>query len=145
MDWPARFVGVAAAVIDDTRRILLVRHTYGPLNWELPGGASEPGESFEGTALRELLEETGLVARISGLTGLYYKRENDSHHLVFRCIVEDGATPQPCSGEISDCGFFLVDALPRPISTFTIRRVRDALAGERPRTVTEIESLTWLE
>jgi len=76
--WLGRFVGAAAA-----DRILIVRHTYGPLNWELPGGMSEPGESFDTTALRELGEETGLVARIEQLTNIYYKPENDSHHLVF--------------------------------------------------------------
>lgn len=46
VDWPGRFVGVAAAVIDPSGRILLVRHTYGRLSWELPGGVSEPGETF---------------------------------------------------------------------------------------------------
>ena len=29
--------------------------------WELPGGGVEPGESYQQTAVRELLEETGLV------------------------------------------------------------------------------------
>ena len=45
VEWPSRFVGVAAGVVDPAGRILLVRHTYGALNWELPGGMSEPGES----------------------------------------------------------------------------------------------------
>jgi len=76
-------------VVDETDRVLLVRHTYGPSTGR-PGGMSEPGEPFEATAMRELWEETGLRARIERLTGVYYKRENDSHHLVFRCRCEDG-------------------------------------------------------
>jgi hypothetical protein len=30
-------IGAAAVVLDDSRRVLLVRHTYGRLNWELLG------------------------------------------------------------------------------------------------------------
>ena len=145
MDWPSRFVGAAAAVIDEARHILLVRHTYGALNWELPGGMSEPGESFEATALRELREETGLVARIDQLTGIYYKHENDSHHLVFRCVVEDGAVPAPSSDEISDCRYFAPHQLPRPLSDFTYRRIRDSLAGRPPDSVVPIAVVKWLD
>jgi 8-oxo-dGTP pyrophosphatase MutT (NUDIX family) len=93
MYWPGRLVGVAAAVHDDGGRILLVRHTYGRLNWELPGGASEPGESFEETALRELQEETGLAGRVDRLAGIYYRREDDSHHLVF--VARSRTAPSP--------------------------------------------------
>ncbi len=132
-------------MVDESGRILLVRHTYGPLNWELPGGMSEPGESVEATALRELMEETGLDARVEALTGVYYKRENDSHHLVFRCRLEDGVAPVPTSEEISDCGYFERDQLPRPISDFTLQRLDDALAGTAPDAVVTIEPLTWLE
>ena len=143
--WLGRFVGAAAAVVDQSDRILIVRHTYGPLNWELPGGMSEPGESFDTTALRELGEETGLVARIEQLTGIYYKPENDSHHLVFRCRNEDGAVPVPSSDEISDCAYVGRDELPRPISDFTVRRIDDALAGGAPDGVVTIERLGWVD
>ena len=53
-------MGGAGALFDDEGRVLLVRHTYGRLNWELPGGGAEPGESPNETAIREILEETGL-------------------------------------------------------------------------------------
>jgi 8-oxo-dGTP diphosphatase len=66
MHWPGRRVGVAAFIVDGRGRVLLVRHTYGPLNWELPGGASEPGESVVQTALRELREEAGVEAWWNG-------------------------------------------------------------------------------
>jgi ADP-ribose pyrophosphatase YjhB (NUDIX family) len=54
-------------LVDPAGRVLLFRFHFrkGPLAglifWALPGGALEPGESFEAGALRELAEETGLV------------------------------------------------------------------------------------
>lgn len=55
-------------VVDPPGRVLLLRfnHREGPLAgqvyWATPGGALEPGESPEAAALRELAEETGIVA-----------------------------------------------------------------------------------
>jgi 8-oxo-dGTP pyrophosphatase MutT (NUDIX family) len=138
-------VGVAAVVLDGASRILLVRHTYGRLNWELPGGASEPGESLQETALRELREETGLGGRLERLTGIYYKREDDSHHFAFRCNVDAGLEPVASSDEISQCAYWPAKQLPRPISDFTVRRIQDALAGDCPDLLVEVPNLTWFE
>ncbi len=55
-------LGAACVVFDGAGRVLLVHHTYGRRNWELPGGGSEPGEAPDETATRELLEETGYVS-----------------------------------------------------------------------------------
>jgi 8-oxo-dGTP pyrophosphatase MutT (NUDIX family) len=40
--------------------VLLVRHTYGPDSWELPGGGARRGEDPVATARREMGEELGL-------------------------------------------------------------------------------------
>ncbi|CAN7640198.1 NUDIX domain-containing protein [Phenylobacterium sp. LjRoot225] len=54
-------------VVDPAGRVLLFRFAFrtGPLAgrifWATPGGALEPGESFEDGARRELAEETGLT------------------------------------------------------------------------------------
>ena len=146
--WRGRRVGSAVVVLDDRGRVLLVRHTYGRLNWELPGGVSEPGENFADTALRELREETGLTAKIHQLSGIYYKRENDSHHFVFRCEAKDGLEPKPSSEEISACAYWSPTRLPRPISDFTLRRINDALAEDGrngPTRLVDIPQVTWLE
>ncbi|MEV0528855.1 bifunctional class I SAM-dependent methyltransferase/NUDIX hydrolase [Streptomyces sp. NPDC050439] len=52
-------VGVGAIVLSE-QGILLGRHRRGTL--ELPGGTVEAGESFEAAVIRELGEETGLIA-----------------------------------------------------------------------------------
>ncbi len=40
--------------------VLLVRHTYGPGAWELPGGGMRRGEEAVATARREMSEELGV-------------------------------------------------------------------------------------
>ncbi len=47
-------------VITHRDNVLLVRHTYGPRGWELPGGSRKRNEDAEATASREILEELGL-------------------------------------------------------------------------------------
>ncbi|MFA9475294.1 MAG: NUDIX hydrolase [Filomicrobium sp.] len=51
--------------------ILLVRRAKPPLAgfWSLPGGKIESGENTTEAACREVLEETGIIARIIGQIG----------------------------------------------------------------------------
>lgn len=53
-------VGVGAILLSE-QGLLLGRHRRGTL--ELPGGTVEAGESFEAAVVREVGEETGLIAR----------------------------------------------------------------------------------
>lgn len=57
-----RIVGVGVVLTDPQGRILLgerIKAGEEP-SWCLPGGAVEPGETFEAAAVRELQEETGI-------------------------------------------------------------------------------------
>ena len=51
------------------QEVLLIRRGKPPRagEWSLPGGRIEPGEQAVDAALRELVEETGVTARITGL------------------------------------------------------------------------------
>jgi ADP-ribose pyrophosphatase YjhB (NUDIX family) len=62
-------IRVCLAVIHDSK-ILLVPHYQtdaGDVQWVVPGGKIEFGESLEEAAVREFLEETGLQTEVIGL------------------------------------------------------------------------------
>ena len=66
-------VPAAGVILPGPRGVLLVRRKYDPRagDWCLPAGFMEYGESPERCAVRELFEETGLRARLTGLFGVY--------------------------------------------------------------------------
>ncbi len=81
----------ASAIIFDSARqkVLLTRRTDNG-RWCLPGGGMDPGESAEETCVREVLEETGLVVRVTRLVGIY-----TSPNIMFE--YPDGNKTQPVS------------------------------------------------
>lgn len=69
-DQPDEQPAVAAAIIVDDGRVLLIRRrvSEGQLSWQFPAGVVEAGESGEQAAAREAHEETGLeVAAVKTL------------------------------------------------------------------------------
>jgi 8-oxo-dGTP diphosphatase len=62
----------SAAVVlhDEQMRILLCLHADKKL-WVTPGGLIEPGEQPADAAIRETLEETGLIVELTGILGVY--------------------------------------------------------------------------
>ena len=52
-------------------RVLFIYNRADDHTWTVPGGEQEPGESFGETALRELREETGIEATITGLRKIH--------------------------------------------------------------------------
>jgi 8-oxo-dGTP diphosphatase len=141
-------LGAASVIVDASGAILLVHHDYGERNWEIPGGGLEARESAEDAARREAREETGAVLEIERLTGVYWEPDwgvGGGHHFVFRARLAVGS-PAPVvtdRAEISELGWFARDAMPRPISDFTVKRIDDARA-DRPATVTLVPPRTWV-
>jgi ribonuclease HI/8-oxo-dGTP pyrophosphatase MutT (NUDIX family) len=137
-------IGAACAIFDGDGRVLLVHHTYGRHNWEIPGGIALPGESPLIAAQRELREETTLVVGGGLLTGVYFEpghRFGPMVHFVFRFDAPPGATPTAQPPEISELGWFSLGSLPSPISDVTERRIRDALTDHAAFDV--IEARIW--
>ena len=60
--YATRYVGVGGFVVDEQGRVLVVKERHGPAVgiWKIPGGLADPGEDLADTAVREVLEETGV-------------------------------------------------------------------------------------
>jgi mutator protein MutT len=86
-----------AALVESEGRIFLARRSpkegHGGL-WELPGGKVEAGEKPEGALLRELEEELGIDARLSGRPSRYEARIEGRKYLflVFSAVFPSDPT-----------------------------------------------------
>jgi 8-oxo-dGTP diphosphatase len=75
----APLVGVGAIIIDQ-ERVLLVKRGHEPLagSWSIPGGLLDIGETLRQAALREAVEETGLIVEVGELLGVYDRIMRDA-------------------------------------------------------------------
>jgi 8-oxo-dGTP pyrophosphatase MutT (NUDIX family) len=128
-------LGVRAIVIDDRRRVFLVRHTY-VTGWYLPGGGVEPGETLLAALARELREEGHIeLTGAPRLWGMYFNDRVSRRDHVAVFLVEEfqqGAAPAP-NREIAACGFFPLDDLPGGTTAGTRARLAELMLGTPPR------------
>lgn len=72
-DGPIHRIAVRLLPVSPDGRVLLLQGQDparpGDLHWVSVGGAVDPGETHEQAAVRELAEETGIVADVSALVG----------------------------------------------------------------------------
>ncbi len=126
-----RTIGVRGLVVDQQGRVLLVRHSYGPPAWHLPGGGVKRREALVTALRRELGQECGItITAPVRLLGTYSNlREGKSDHIsVF--VVEGWHQEEVDDAEIAGIGFFPPDALPEEASPGTRRRLAEWAAGE---------------
>lgn len=113
--------GVAAIIRDGRGRILLQRTKAG--YWNLPAGAIDPGEKPAQAIVREIFEETGLVARpvaLIAVTGgapegrIEYDNGDvvESATVIFACEAVGGKL-KPQDDETMKLEYFAVDEMPR--------------------------------
>lgn len=119
------------AIIDEHNRILLVHQNYKEKHWSLPGGVVEDNESVWDAARRELKEEINIEAGDIELSGMYYMSHRNGYIYVFRTREYFGDFKVD-GKEINEYGFFDIENLPRPITNFTVERIRDALENKKP-------------
>ncbi|GIF22220.1 NUDIX hydrolase [Paractinoplanes tereljensis] len=125
--------GATAVVFDGDGRVLLMRRGDNG-QWSLPAGMVDPGEQPSDAALREVLEETGIVAVISSVGGVathpvqYPNGDRCEYFNVwFRCRAVGGSLR--ADGEESlEVGWFALSALP-PLDEWGQLRLATASAG----------------
>ena len=86
----ARVVSCGVVLLDTAGRVLLA-HATETSHWDIPKGHGEAGEAPYVTALREMVEETGIVLapeRLKDLGLFVYRRDKDLH--LFAARVGDG-------------------------------------------------------
>ncbi|WP_045521173.1 NUDIX hydrolase [Neobacillus niacini] len=87
---PKQTVSVSALLMNEKDEVLLLRTHWRSDTWEMPGGNVELGEPLDKAVCREFLEETGIVIRPVGITGVYYNATKHVLSVVFKAEYVDG-------------------------------------------------------
>ncbi|WP_047999103.1 NUDIX hydrolase [Lactiplantibacillus herbarum] len=124
---PLVVAGAAIIAQNSTGKVLLVYRTDNHC-WGLPAGSTEPGETVQQTARRELQEETGLtvgaLTLIDVFSGpkMHYQYPNgdviDSVTTLYRANTTGGELVQ-ATDETSTASFFDLNDLPTPLTPLT--------------------------
>lgn len=130
----------SSAIVIRNRTILLIRRKNPPSHdmFAFPGGRAEPGETPEQTALRELLEETGILAHSPQLFAVYDLRgENPGRHFHLSVFLVEAAQDAvaEAADDAADAGWWTpaeIRLLPVPDSVLECvdRIERELLGGE---------------
>ncbi|CAH2794867.1 MAG: NTP pyrophosphohydrolases including oxidative damage repair enzymes [uncultured Caballeronia sp.] len=86
-----RTISCGVVVLNAQGDVLLC-HSTETTHWDVPKGAADPGESPREAALRELVEETGIVlpaGRLKDLGCFVYRRDKDLHLFAVRVTEEE--------------------------------------------------------
>jgi len=114
-------VGIGAVVTRGINVLLgLRRGSHGAGTWAFPGGKLGCGETIEGCAARELLEETGLSAgsqsRIIGVTNDLFQKEGLHYVTIYVAVSDLGGEAKVCEPEKCERWvWFPYDQLPSPL------------------------------
>ncbi|KAG2445484.1 hypothetical protein HXX76_000100 [Chlamydomonas incerta] len=104
-------VGVGAFVVNAAGQVLVVQERSGVLRgrgvWKMPTGLVAAGEDLTEAAERELLEETGITARVESVLALRQAHgfafgKSDLFVVLGMRPVPDVQVPVPCQSELED-------------------------------------------
>ncbi|MBU7579033.1 MAG: NUDIX domain-containing protein [Porphyrobacter sp.] len=115
--------GVSVIITNLGGDVLLLRHSYGPDVWSLPGGGLGKGEDPLSAAQREVREELGVeLARIEPVGTIEEVLSGSPHTAhIFAAVCDQ--RPQPDRREVTEARFFPSHSLPEPLGETTRRRI----------------------
>lgn len=131
----------AYAVVERRGKILLTHWRRGHLHgWTLPGGGIEGGEDPRDAVVREVLEETGLDARVGKLLGVDSRvmvreeitdgRDPELHtiRILYRASVKDGPLRHEVGGSSDEARWVPLNEL-RSLRTLSLVQTGLRMAG----------------
>ncbi|MBS4203513.1 NUDIX hydrolase [Lederbergia citrea] len=89
-NYPKHIIAVSAYITNENGETLLVKTHWRSDTWESPGGHVEEGEPLDKALYREVLEETGIVIKPIGITGVYYNSTSQLLSVVFKAECVSG-------------------------------------------------------
>lgn len=134
--WYRNPVPAAGVLLVENGRVLLVKRRWEPRAgyWCLPSGFMEAGERPEQTAVRELQEETGVIAQLTGLFGVYAGFDDPRVRAVLILYTGTATGGEERAGDDAiELEWFPLDALPAELAFASHRQAltefRERLAG----------------
>jgi ADP-ribose pyrophosphatase YjhB (NUDIX family) len=115
--------GVSVLVTDFDGRLLLVRHSYGPAGWALPGGGMGRGEEPLEAARREVREEVGCTLDRVEVFERIEETISGSPHTAWLVTGRTQDHPRPDRREVIEARFFPLHSLPEPLTPLSRKRV----------------------
>jgi 8-oxo-dGTP pyrophosphatase MutT (NUDIX family) len=136
---PLLLPGAEVLVFNPQGHLLLQRRADTG-DWAIPGGMMEPGETFEDTARREVLEETGLALGNMTLLNIYsgqafyfrYPHGDEVYNVCAAYVCRDFSGQLRSDEESTALGFYPLDALPGRL-IFLNQAVLDDYLSRQPR------------
>ena len=145
-------LGVGGAVVREGRLLLVRRASRrGRGNWQIPGGFVEQDETIEVAVVREVAEESGVVAEVEGVLGIRnrYDPDNGNSVYVILALRPVSGEPTPDAREVDRAGYFSLAEIDQLEQVPAINRevARRALNPERrlldPQEVTQPTGITY--
>ena len=104
-------------IIEMGEGVVLIKRKNPPPGWAIPGGFVDYGESLEEAAVREAMEETGLVVRLKRQMHTYSDPGRDARgHTITTVYVAEGSGELKAADDAAEAGVFREDTLPGDIA-----------------------------
>lgn len=116
--------------------MLLIKRKSPPFKgrFALPGGFVEVGETVEAAAARELREETGILATVQHLVGIYSQPDRDPRgHVIAVAFLMKARATKPTACDDAAAAEFVADWRSKDLAFDHSQIVADAVAHLRKR------------
>jgi 8-oxo-dGTP diphosphatase len=119
-EYPDTPLVAVGAIIIENERVLLIKRAKAPLlgEWSLPGGLLELGETLRQGAVREALEETGLLIQTADLLGVFDRVVRDAderilyHYVLIDFLCHRKSGESRAAGDAAEARWFTSSELP---------------------------------